>query len=54
VLQNEQLVVDVNIESTSFSDLVSGEPNGIFERKSSSEFLTDLKNEISKLKTKGL
>jgi NAD-dependent deacetylase len=54
VLYNEQLVVDVNIENTDFSDLIGGEPNGIVERKSSSEFLTDLKNEILKLKTKGL
>jgi hypothetical protein len=54
VLYNEQLVVDVNIENTDFSDLIGGEPNGIVVRQGSSEFLTDLKNEISKLKTKGL
>lgn len=50
VLYNEQLVVDVNIENTDFSDLIGGEPNGIVVRQGSSAFLTDLKNEISKLK----
>lgn len=50
VLRNDQLAVDVNIENTDFSDLVGSQPNGIAVKKSSSVFLTDLKNAISKLK----
>ncbi len=50
-LRNGNMVVDVNIENSSFGDLVGGAPNGIIVRKSSSEFLTALKNEILNLST---
>ncbi len=49
VLEKGQMVVDVNIEPTPLSELVSGEYNGITVMQSSSEFLTALKNEIGKL-----